>query len=233
MNKKIIMCIIASAMLCGSIVSCGKSDSSDSKKQEKTTTATTTVAETTSADTTETETTSAEADAETTTSEGGDSDAAADHLRDAYIMINNLDTIDRIGGGAAVETAATDTKEDGTYMYSKVIDARFPDLEAVKAFVNDAVCGTLVDRYKFLYEGDAAYFKEFDGILYFIQTGRGCGFSYNSDPVISDVTDDSFTVDVNFDDFGGNSALTVKAVKENDTWKASSFKVNGGEENAR
>ena len=70
-------------------------------------------------------------------------------------------------------------------------------------------------------------------MLYCRQIGRGSGFPYTDDVVVKDVTDSSFTIMAKFDNFGGYSDITVKAVKDNGLWKASSFTVDDGMENAR
>ncbi|MCR4795715.1 MULTISPECIES: hypothetical protein [Ruminococcus] len=247
MKKKIIMCIIASAMICGTFASCGKSDPSDSKSESKTTTAVTT-ATTTAADETETTTATEAKEAETTTTEAAadateaaattaassNADASNEHLTDASAILNALNDIDLIGGGGgSLETDSTDIKEEGTTFYEKVTDSRFTKVDDVKKYVTDNICGTLLNRYNYLYEGQEPFFKEFDGVLYFNRRPRGAGFSFIGEPVVTDVTDNSFTITVKFDDYGGISDLTVKAVNDGGLWKASSFSVNGGTENIR
>jgi hypothetical protein len=235
MKKRILMCIIASAMICGTFASCGTNDSSDSKTDTETTTAaTTTAVEETEASTEEltepkSTTIPRETEEETTTK----SETTDDHSADAAAILEKINLIDIIAGGAGVDTDSADKKEEDAFSFEKVTDKRFTTLEDVKKFVTDAVTGTLLDRYDCLYEGEGAYFKEFDGVLYFKNAPIGCGFSYTDKPVVSDVTDDSFTITVNFDNFGGSSELKIKAVKEDDMWKASSFSVDGGIENAR
>lgn len=223
-------------MICGTFASCGKDNASGSGSPSEATTAAATTAagetETTTAGATEAETTT-EADETTTTAETGDDDAAAqEHLTDATAILNNLNSIDRIGGGD-VETDTADTKQEGSVTFEKVTDSRFTKVDDVKKYVTDNICGTLLDRYSDLYEGDSAYFKEIDGALYFNRSPKGSGFTFTDTPVITDITDDSFTVTVKFDNFGGDSELAVKAVKDNGLWKASSFSVDGAAENSR
>jgi len=234
MKKRIVMCIIASAMICGTFASCGN-ETSRSSSSAVTTTAETTEAGTTTAEATEAETTT---EAVTTTetaatTESSSEDAAEEHLTDATAVLNNLNTIDRIVGGTEVETDTADTKQEGADSFEKVTDSRFTTVDDVKKYVTDSICGTLLERYNSLYEGDNPYFREFDGKLYFHPVPMGCGFSFTGEPVITDVTEDSFTVSMAFDNFGGTSDLRVKAVKEDGKWKASSFTVDGGAENSR
>lgn len=58
-------------------------------------------------------------------------------------------------------------------------------------------------------------------------------FQYASDPLISDVTDESFKISVKIEDFGLTSEMVVMVEKDNGVWKASSFSINGGQENVR
>ena len=225
------MCIIASVMVCGSVASCGKNVGSGSKPQTEATTASTT-AETTeeAAESTEAETTAAASESNT-----ADSAVSEELIAEAAKVLNNLNSIDYIGGGSSVEVDEnTVFNVDNKYPYTKVTDQRFSSLEDVKKYVTDAVCGSLLeDRYKIIYEGDPAMFAEIDGSLWFLQGARGRGFTFNSDPAVSDVTEDSFTITATFDDTGADSTMVVKAVKADGLWKASSFKVNDNPENRR
>ena len=232
MKKRIITFIIASAMIGGSLASCGKSVGSSSSKPQPATTAPATE-EVTEAESEE----STEAQAETTAPANQDeTSAVSDELiAEAAKVLNNLNSIDYICGGSSVEVdESTVLNVDNKYPYTKVTDSRFSSVEDVKKYVTDAVCGSLLEsRYKVIYEGDPAMFADSDGSLWFLQGARGCGFSFNSDPVITDVTDDSFTITAKFDDYGTDSTMVVKAVNENGLWKASSFSINGEAENRR
>lgn len=245
MKKRILMCILASAMICGSLVSCGKSDDSDVAPKVSSTTAaptgetqpeTTTAAENTEAETAAT-TTAASDSAEPTTAENtaapaNDSSDSLGHLTDAVSVLNNLSTIDSmVGGGVSITVDSSVTRTDGSNVYCKVTDPRYSSLADVKTYVTDHICGSLISRYSRLYEGEGANFKEFDGELYMLQTGLGSGFLYTGDPIISNVTDTSFTITVTFSDYGADSTLVVNAVNEGGNWKASSFSINGQAEN--
>lgn len=234
MKKRIIMCVIASAMICSSLASCGKSvgtGSSSSNAQPATTAAPTEEATAAASE----ESTEAQADTTAPASQAATSAVSGELIVEAARVLNNLNSIDYICGGSSVEVdESTVLNVDNKYPYTKVTDSRFSSVEDVKKYVTDAVCGSLLEsRYKCIYEGEPAMFTDSEGSLWFLQGARGCGFSFNSDPVISDVTDDSFTITANFDDYGSDSTMVVKAVKENGLWKASSFSINGEAENRR
>lgn len=234
MKKRIIMCIIASAMICGSLASCGNNVGSGSVSSES-------QAETTAPATeesTEAETEESTETAETTAAPDtrAETSAASEELiAEAAKVLNNLNAVDYIGGGSSVEVdESTVLNVDNKYPYTKVTDPRFSSVEEVKKYITDAVSGSLLEsRYKVIYEGDPAMFTDSDGSLWFLQGARGCGFTFTGEPVVSDVTEDSFTITVKFDDSGAESTMVVKAVNENGLWKASSFSVNGGVENRR
>jgi len=154
-------------------------------------------------------------------------------INEASAILKSLNDIDMIGGGGAVAVDSSDSKQEGNAVYERVTDSRFTTVEDVKKYITDNICGTLLNRYSSFYEGEEALFKEIDGALYFMQIGRGSGFPYTDDVVVKDVTDTSFTIMAKFDNFGGYSNITVKAVKDNGLWKASSFTVDDGMENAR
>ncbi len=247
MKKNMLICILTSAMICGNFASCGENKDSDVAPKVETTTAvtttetvgeqaeTTTSEEKTTAESTATaapENTESTPEAPVTEAPNSSADTSA-YLTDAASVLNNLNTVDSISGGAGIEVDASVTQTEGSNTYSKVTDSRFSSLNDVKNYVNDKICGSLLSRYAVLYEGENAYFKESGGELYFIQTGRGSGFSFTGDPIITDAADDSFTVTIKFDNFGGDSTLEVKAVKDNGKWKASSFKVDDLPENSR
>lgn len=234
MKKRIIMCIIASAMICGSLASCGNNVGSGSVSSES-------QAETTAPATeesTEAETEESTEAAETTVApdtQAETSVASEELIAEAAKVLNNLNAVDYIGGGSSVEVdESTVLNVDNKYPYTKVTDPRFSSVEEVKKYITDAVSGSLLEsRYKVIYEGDPAMFTDSDGSLWFLQGARGCGFTFTGEPVVSDVTEDSFTITVKFDDSGAESTMVVKAVNENGLWKASSFSVNGGVENRR
>ncbi|MCR5601149.1 MAG: hypothetical protein K6G33_10475 [Ruminococcus sp.] len=247
MKKRILMCMIASAMVCGSLVSCGKTEDSDvAPKVSSTTTApagetqpeATTSTTTAAGENTEAEpaTTATPTDAEPTTAENTAAPAnvssdSLGHLTDAVSILNNLNTIDMIGGGSGIQVDSSTTQTVGSMVYAKVTDYRFSCLDDVKNYINDNICGTLIQRYIGIYDGEGADFKEFNGELYYIQTALGSGFSFDSDPVITDVTDTSFTITVTFADYGADSTMVIKAVNDGGKWKASSFKINNQIEN--
>ena len=155
-------------------------------------------------------------------------------IEDANVILKNLDNIDKFGTGVGdIKLDTNTTKKNDSQTFAKVTDSRYTTVADVKKYVTNNISGSLLSRYSGFYEGESPNFIESDGSLWMLQNPMGCGFQYAEDPVISDVTDSSFTISVKIEDYGSQSDMIVKAVKEDDLWKASSFTINGGQENAR
>lgn len=240
MNKGKLISLMAAALLCFSAASCGDKEKPPVGSSDEAATASTAAAVTiTAAETetaavssetaTESETTTA---AETTTAEAP-TESPDDRLADAVRLFEALNSADMMQSGSGVEIDENIVREfklkinnsDVSSAYYMVTDSRFGSLEQVKQFVNDSLSGALLEKYKNIYEGDNAAFKEYSGYLYFIGNGSGNGFEYTDAPVVSSVTDSSFTASVSVNNYGTKETFTIKAVKEEDKWKASSLDI--------
>ncbi|MBR5681973.1 MAG: hypothetical protein IKW96_01655 [Ruminococcus sp.] len=239
MNKRKIICLMAAALLCFSAASCGDKEKPPVGSSAAATTAPTTAAETkettvvTSAEaTTEAETT-AEAAPEETTAEAV-TDSADDRLPDAVRLFEALNTADMMQAGAGVDVNEDVSREftlkinesQVTSVYYLVNDSRFTNLDQVRQFVNDFLCGELLEKYKNIYDGENASFRTYNGNLYFTHEGRGSGFEYTGTPEITEAAADSFTAKVSVNTLGVSEIFTLKAVKQDEKWKASSLTVS-------
>ena len=148
MKKNMLICILTSAMICGSLASCGDTKDSDVAPKKETTTATSTtvsdeIQTETTATTTSEITNAATIDATAapeitenitvapvTEATNSSADTSA-YLSDAAAVLNTLNTIDYIGGGAGVEVDSSVTQTEGNNVYSKVTDSRFSSLADV------------------------------------------------------------------------------------------------------
>lgn len=144
-----------------------------------------------------------------------------EYISAARTIMANLNDIDMIDGGAV--STSGETMDDGMYRYSKVTDGRFGSLWDVQSYVESRICGDLLYRYNEIYTGDVPMFKEFDGGLYYLQGGRGCGFNYKGDPQVSDITGGSFTFTIGVDYFGAQQTFVIDAVNDGGVWKACSL----------
>jgi hypothetical protein len=242
MNKRKLICLMAAAMLCFSAASCGDKEKPPIGSTADTT-AVTTAAVTTTAEPVTTEAvteapTESDTSAEVTAAPGeptaeASTEADNDHLADAVRLFEALNTADMMQAGAGVDTDVSASREftlkingnDIKSEYFMVTDSRYTSLGQVTQFVNDNFSGALLEKYKNIYEGEGASFKEYNGNLYFTHAGRGSGFEYADAPVISDITDTAFTASVTVNSFGDKETFTIKAVKESDKWKASSLDI--------
>ena len=228
---------MAAALLCFSAASCGdKEKKTDSSQVTTAATAAETTTVTTGPDTTaseaatEAETTTA---AEETTAEVTN-DASVDRLTDAVKLFEAVNTADMMQAGGGIEVDEELAKEftmkinESTVssVYFMVTDTRFKSLEQVKQFVNDSLCGELLEKYKNIYEGDNAVFKEYNGYLYFTHEVRNSGFEYTSAPEITEVSEDAFTAKVSVNSNGASEVFTLKAAKQDEKWKASSLTIS-------
>ena len=229
---------MGAALLCFSAASCGdkgkKSDSSQTAvvtTSAETTAAKAEPATTASETTAEAETTSAVP--EETTAEAA-AEASDDRLTDAVKLFEAVNTADMMQAGAGIEVDEDIAKEFSmkinestvSSVYFMVTDTRFKSLEQVKQFVNDSLCGELLEKYKNIYEGDNAAFKEYNGYLYFTHEVRNSGFEYTSAPEITEVSEDAFTAKVSVNSNGASEVFTLKAAKQDEKWKASSLTVS-------
>ena len=237
MNKRKLICLMSAALLCFSAASCGdkekKTDSSQvttAAASAETTAVTTEPAATASEAATEAETMTA---AEETTAEVT-SEVSDDCLPDAVKLFEAVNTADMMQAGGGIEVDEELAKEFTlkinesivSSVYFMVTDTRFKSLEQVKQFVNDSLCGELLEKYKSIYEGDNAAFKEYNGYLYFTHEVRSSGFEYTSAPEITESSEDAFTAKVSVNSLGVSEVFTLKAVKQDEKWKASSLTIS-------
>ena len=237
MNKRKIIYLAAAAVLCISAASCGDKTSSSGSSPAVTavTTSVTTAAvtETTAAAST---TTTAAATEVTTAEEVSD-----EHLADAVRLFEAISTADMMQAGTGVEideevVNQVNIKINGSDFpsdYFLVTDSRFKSLEQVKQFVADHFCGELLEKYKGLYEGDNASFKEVSGSLYLISSGRNGGFEYTGQPEMTESAEDHFTAKVPVNNMGIVESMVVKSVSEDGKWKASTFTIGKHKANER
>lgn len=138
-------------------------------------------------------------------------------------IMQSLDKLDNIAGGFYVSLDPNTSIQDGGQSYSKVIDNRFSTVNDVINYVNTLICGDLVYKYSGLYSGDSPTFKEFDGVLYYLNESRNSGFGYQGDPTITSVSGGSLSFTVPIATGSGVKTFSVNAVNDGGTWKACSY----------
>lgn len=166
-----------------------------------------------------------------------DLEEEAPDIETANRLLKTLSRIECLSACGGVNCDYDDKKEidngDAKFIYVRVLDdPQATDFKSVLSDIRswyDSVCtGDIHEKYKGICyeESDYAFpvFKEFDGKLYQLMGGKGTIFNYCSTPTISNVTKDSFDINVKCCEPGTYIVpLTVTAVKDGNLWKLSSF----------
>ena len=169
-----------------------------------------------------------------------DLEEEAPDIETARKCLDNLSRIECLSACGGVNCDNDDKKEiddgDAKYIYVRVLDdpeaTDFKsDLSDIRTWFDSVCTGDIYDNYKSLCYEDGDYatpvFKEFDGQLYQLMGGRGTIFNYCAPPTISNVTKDSFDINVKCCEPGYSIfPLTVTAVRDGNLWKVSSFKYD-------
>ena len=155
--------------------------------------------------------------------------ATAETAENLKLKIQTIDII-ASGSGVGIDEAFSEYDYDnGAYpaKYNRVSDNRFKSLAEVQSFFKESFTDSFLSSYQYLWSGNdsnAAMFREFDGKLYYIETGRGARYVYISNPRITSNSSDSFVFEADNELPGGEKELvTVSCVKENGKWKVDSI----------
>ncbi|WP_295085608.1 hypothetical protein [Ruminococcus sp.] len=239
MNKRKINCLIVTSLLCFSVASCGEREKTTVGNSTATSTASSTTAEITTTMITSTETpteseTIAESVPQETTAEATEGSENNDRLPDAVRLFEAINSVDMMLSGAGVDVNEDVSREftlktnesEVSSVYYLVNDSRFENIDQVSQFINNLLCDELLEKYKNIYEGDNASFKMYNGNLYFIHDSKGSGFEYTGTPEIIEIAADSFTAKVSVNNHGVSEIFTLKAIKQEEKWKASSLAIS-------
>lgn len=146
--------------------------------------------------------------------------------RDLMNKLNEIDIVDASGVQTDESDKFDESYRDATVTYIRVKDARFQSIDDVKAFVENRVCGELLERYSRLYSGELPTFKEAEGEqefhLYVLQGGRGAGIDFTGKVDIGETHEDTFEFTAEYDLFGETDTMHFVAELDNGTWKISS-----------
>lgn len=146
-------------------------------------------------------------------------------------LLDALNYIDRIGGGNIPRDDENTIDVDGR-QFAKV-SAQFTDTadldEYMRSYLTD---GFIESRYSGILGGDEPYYVDIDGELYGYVTAKGCGFVWiteDGEPVVElkDSADDNYTITTKFDDYGAETEMEVRIVKDNGYRKIDSISYGG------
>ena len=231
--KKILAMIGA---VCLILTSCSSVKYEPAETTGEAETSSVTEAETTTAESEQTEAEATETEAEETTDvsfDDGDSEISEEENRiyTAKELLGALNYIDQIGGGNIPrdDENATDI---GGRQFAKVI-AQFTDTADLDEYMHSYLTDNFIkSRYSGILGGDEPYYIDIDGELYGYVTAKGSGFSWIEEdyyPVVElkDSADDNYTITTKFDDYGAETEMEVKIVKDNGYWKIDSISYGG------
>ena len=146
-------------------------------------------------------------------------------------LLGALNYIDQIGGGNIPRDDENAIDVDGR-QFAKV-SAQFTDTADLDEYMRSYLTDSFIEsRYSGILGGDEPYYIDIDGELYGYVTAKGCGFQWimeDGEPVVElkDTADDNYTITTKFDDYGAETEMEVRIVKDNGYWKIDSISYGG------
>ena len=146
-------------------------------------------------------------------------------------LLGALNYIDRIGGGNIPRDDENAIDVDGR-QFAKV-SAQFTDTADLDEYMRSYLTDSFIEsRYSGILGGDEPYYIDIDGELYGYVTAKGCGFQWimeDGEPVVElkDPADDNYTITTKFDDYGAETEMEVRIVKDNGYRKIDSISYGG------
>lgn len=139
----------------------------------------------------------------------------------AYQLMEKLDYIDKIGSSNIRfydDTAFTDDNGD---TFAQVAKTQFSDTADLREFMESCLTEDFIsERYSGILDTDEPLYIDVDGILYGKQSPKGGGFYWtNSEPVIENITDSSFNILAEYDNYGASETMSIEVVMSNGSWK--------------
>lgn len=146
-------------------------------------------------------------------------------------LLGALNYIDQIGGGNIPRDDENAIDVDGR-QFAKV-SAQFTDTADLDEYMRSYLTDSFIEsRYSGILGGDEPYYIDIDGELYGYVTAKGCGFQWimeDGEPVVElkDPADDNYTITTKFDDYGAETEMEVKIVRDNGYRKIDSISYGG------
>lgn len=146
-------------------------------------------------------------------------------------LLGALNYIDQIGGGNIPRDDENAIDVDGR-QFAKV-SAQFTDTADLDEYMRSYLTDSFIEsRYSGILGGDEPYYIDIDGELYGYVTAKGCGFQWimeDGEPVVElkDSADDNYTITTKFDDYGAETEMEVRVVKDNGYRKIDSISYGG------
>lgn len=231
--KKILAMIGA---VCLILTACSSVKNEPAETTGETETSSVAEAETTASEGEHTEAETSETEAEETadvSSDDGEQEIGEeeDRIYTAKELLGALNYIDQIGGGNITKDEEKTADVDGR-QFAKVL-SEFANTSDLDGYMHMNLTDNLINsRYSGILGGDEPYYTDIDGELYGYVTAKGCGFNWIEEdyyPVVElkDSADDNYTITTKFDDYGAETEMEVKIVRDNGYWKIDSISYGG------
>ena len=146
---------------------------------------------------------------------------AVDYQQQALTLMGALDYIDKIGGGnISLDTSASFTDSNGNE-FAPVVKTQFSTTSDLRSFMESSLTKKFINyRYSGILDTDDPSYIDYKGKLYGKVTAKGCGFEWTSKtPEIKNITDTSFDIIAEYDNYGTTDYMTLNVVLENGLWK--------------
>ena len=150
---------------------------------------------------------------------------AVDYQQQATTLMGALDYIDKIGGGnISLDTSASFTDSNGNE-FAPVVKTQFSTTSDLRSFMESSLTKKFINyRYSGILDTDDPSYIDYKGKLYGKVTAKGCGFEWTSKaPEIKNITDTSFDIIAEYDNYGTTDYMTLNVVLENGLWKINSI----------
>lgn len=227
--KKNLLAAISLVCLTAVFAGCNEENISiENKPADETTAAVTevstesTVSETTKEETkvtSETVTETTVAETEEKTEETDDSELKST-LFSVFQKYSEIDAI-KATSGSVVKKDQDDVTELNGYTYIHVTSDNFSSIDEMRKYVKKYISGEEFDKFEEILTDTVPEYIDKDEKLYCIDGGRGSGFNFIENTLrIYDVTEDTVTAEIDFNNFGEENNDSMYAVfkRQDDNW---------------
>ena len=227
--KKNLLAAISLVCLTAVFAGCNEENISiENKPADETTAAVTevstesTVSETTTEEnkvTSETVTETTVAETEEKTEETDDSELKST-LFSVFQKYSEIDAI-KATSGSVVKKDQDDVTELNGYTYIHVTSDNFSSIDEMRKYVKQYISGEEFDKFEEILTDTVPEYIDKDEKLYCIDGGRGSGFNFIENTLrIYDVTEDTVTAEIDFNNFGEENNDSMYAVfkRQDDNW---------------
>lgn len=148
-------------------------------------------------------------------------ESSQDYMETANELIFALNEIDLMGGSnIGFDESKTFTDENG-YTYAQTEYFHFTSTAQLRQYLEENLTESFLnDRYSGILGTDTPRYIDHDGMVYVRTDIRSGGFSRTDTPIkIENITDSSFTILAEYDNFGAAETMGIDVVKDHGSWK--------------